>query len=81
MDEANATRVGAPPAEPAAERGDPRQQIKRYQISLRVSSRFSARHLCGLLLELLEKRENSVETIRVRPDVAPMAFYDKPRTP
>lgn len=79
MDEPNETRVTAPPAE-VAERGDIRHQRKTYQVSLRVTSPFSARHLCGLLLELLQKRGDVVETIRIRPDVVPMASYDRPRS-
>ena len=79
MDEPSVTRVPAQPSEPAAERGDRRHQPKSYSISLRLSSPFSGKHLCGLLLEFLRKHGDDVQSIRVRPDVGLLAAYDKAR--
>lgn len=70
MDDVDATRVATDAA---------RKKVKRYAISLRVATAFSANHVAGLLLELLPRRGVEVLTLRGRMDQEPLVQYDKPR--
>lgn len=76
MDEPNATRVTTPPAE-AAGRGEQLRPPKTYAFAVRVTSPFSAKHLTGLILEVLQARGNTVESIRATFDTGVLCTYDR----
>lgn len=80
MDEANATRVSAPPDQ-VAERRAGGFPPKHLQISLRIETAQSANHICGLLVDVLSKRGHQVNTVIVHRSEAPLAKYDRPRGP
>lgn len=78
MDEANATRVSAAPDESAPERGGQQHELKTYAISINVESTMSGKHLCGLVLDTLQRRGHQVNRVQVRPHVNPLATYARP---
>ena len=77
MDEAIATRVSAALDEPAPERSERRPQALRF--SLRITTTASAKHLLGLLMEVLAKRGHLVEGVDVYKDQEPLARYRRAR--
>lgn len=80
MDETNAIRVSAPPAE-VAERSADRYPRRQLQISMRIDTVLSANHICGLLVDVMTKRGHQVNAVRVNRSDTPLAKYDRPRGP
>lgn len=73
MDEPNATRVPAPPAE--VER--PKFPPKAYLVSIRVTSTESGKFLTGLLTEILKTRGMPPDSVITRLDTPPLAAYHR----
>lgn len=76
MDEPNATRVSAPPAE-VAKRGGHTYPPKAYLVSIRLTSTESGKFLTGLLAELLKTRGFAPDSVITQLDTPPLAAYHR----